>query len=232
MKNQQELLSQAQSIIRMGEKVLTTESSDHRLTPLVNEQQFHDFRISALSFLSRVFGESGIHCQSLKNEVTHPTASRTKRAIGILTAACRDLQGDWLENTTRAISRDILGDILLLARGHAEQGQLVAAATVAGTVLEKQLRQLSQSQAIPLYNEGQSRATAKKGPQLAGEIYKKRVFSRQEYKSIIAWLDMYDQAVAGTLPPAGKVKEMLSGIQLLLAKGHEESRSQPGKKPQ
>ncbi len=79
MKNQDELIAQAAAIITLGEKVLATETSDSQSKSLVNEQNFHDFRISSLSFLSRVFGETSTYYESFRTEVIHHTASRTRR---------------------------------------------------------------------------------------------------------------------------------------------------------
>ncbi len=108
MKNQDELIAQAAAIITMGEKVLASETAEGQSKTFVNEQKFHDFRITALSFLSRVFGEVSSYYQSFKTEVTHNTASRTRRGVGMLTAAKRELKGDWLETTRGAVARDFL----------------------------------------------------------------------------------------------------------------------------
>ena len=132
MKNQEELIAQANTLVTMGEQVLATESSDSQAKSMVNEQKFHDFRISALSFLSRVFGELSPYYQGFRTEVTHHTSSRTRRGVGMLTAAKRELQGDWLVTAGGAISRDILLDMLRLATQHSEQGNPWAAAVIAG----------------------------------------------------------------------------------------------------
>ena len=68
MKNQDELIAQASTLLTMGEKVLTTETGDAQTKSLVNEEKFHDFRISALSFLSRVFGEVSTYYESFQKQ--------------------------------------------------------------------------------------------------------------------------------------------------------------------
>jgi len=218
MKTQDELITQATALITMGEKVLATETSESQSKSLVNEVKFHDFRISALSYLGRVFGEISTHYESFRTEVTHHTASRTRRGVGILTAARRALQGDWLETTTGAISRDILIDMLRLARMQFDQGNHCAAAIIAGAILEKQLRNLCLARGIAIHNESHGKAVAKKGLQLTGEAYKKKLYDRQDNKAVISWLELCDAAAKGTdeAIDGEQVKNMLNEMQAFL----------------
>ncbi len=220
MKNQDELIAQASTLLTMGEKVLTTETGEAQTKSLVNEEKFHDFRISALSFLSRVFGEVSTYYESFRTEVIHHTASRTRRGIGLLTAARRELQGDWLETTKGAISREILLDMLRLARMHYEQDNPWAAAIVAGAILEKELHNLCLAKGIPLHNEIQGKAVPKKGLQLTGEAYKKKLCDRQDNKAIIAWFELCDNAAKGNHDSitSPQVQRMLNDMQAFLTK--------------
>jgi hypothetical protein len=220
MKNQDELIAQAAAIITLGEKVLATETSDSQSKSLVNEQNFHDFRISSLSFLSRVFGDTSTYYESFRTEVTHHTASRTRRGLGMLAAAKKALQGDWLETTRGAVSRDILMDMLRLARMQFDLDNYWAAAVIAGAILEKQLRDLCLAKGIAIHNETQGKAVPKKGLQLTGEAYKKKIYDRQDNKAVMSWLELCDNAARGKhdAVTSGQVKTMLNQLQAFLAK--------------
>lgn len=220
MKNQDELVSQLAAIIQTGEKVAAGETGDGQQKSLVSEEKFHDFRISALSFLSRVFGQDSTYHQSFRSEVTHPTASRTRRGVGILTAAEKDLQGDWLETTGGAIAREVLTDLLRQARLQLDGKNLRAAAIIAGAVLEKQLHALCSAKGIKVYNEIQNKAVIKKGLQLTGEAYKKKIYDRQTNKEVITWLELFDKAAGGKGDEVTteQVKTMVGGILGLLTK--------------
>ena len=220
MKKQDELVAQATALITLGEKVLGTESNDSRSKSLVNELQFHDFRISALSFFSRVFGEVSTYYESFRTEVTHHTASRTRRGLGMLTAARRELQGNWLETTSGRVSRDNLIDMLRLARIQFDQDNHWAAAVIAGAILEQQLRNLCLARGIAINNEIQGKAVPKKGLQLTGEAYKKKLYDRQDNKAIISWLELCDAAAKGQheYVTSGRVKSMLVEMQVFLTK--------------
>lgn len=219
MKNREDLKGQAAAIIRLGDKVLETETAVKNSSPIVNEQKFHDFRISALSYLSRVFGNQSTYYESFKTEVTHATPSRTRRGLGVIKAGQRDIEGNWLETTKGAITKDLLSDMLRLAKPQVDQGNNKAAVIMMGTVLEELLRCLCRKADIKIFNEIQGKAVTKKGLQLTGEAYKKKVYERQENKLIIAWLELYSDALAGKdeAVTEGKVSQMLTGMQSFLA---------------
>jgi hypothetical protein len=220
MKNQDELTVQAAALLTLGEKVLATEDNTKQQKLTVNETQFHDWRISSLSFLSRVFGVTSTYHQSFWTEVTQATPSRTRRGLGILEGAKREIaSGNWLETTVGSVTADVLADMLRIARLQFDSGSLAAATSVGGAILEKQLRTICLAHEIPLYNESQNKNMAKRGLQLASEAYKKKIFSRQENKSILSWLELADTAISApkTLDTK-KVKEMLNGINLLISK--------------
>jgi hypothetical protein len=220
MKNQDELIAQLTAIIKMGEIVLGTETGGNQSKSLVQEQKFHDFRISALSYLSRVFGEVSTYYESFRTEVIHHTASRTRRGLGMLTAAKRELEGNWLETTRGAVTRDILIDMLRLARIQFDQDNYTAAAIIAGAILEEQLRKLCLARDISIHNEIQGKAIPKKALQLTGEAYKKKLYDRQENKAIMSWLELCDAAAKGTNDAitSNQVKSMLGEMQTFLSK--------------
>ena len=219
MKNQDELIAQLTKIIENGERVLDTETGEGQQKSLVHEQKFHDFRISALSFLSRVFGQESTYYQSFKSEVTQPTASRTRRGNGMLTAARTELQGDWLETTSGAINRDVLTDMLRLARMHQDENHPVAATIIAGAVLEKHLRNLCLAKGIKIHNDLDNKAVPKRGLQLTGEAYKKKLYERQDNKEVVGWLELYDAAAAGKPEVTfGQAKTMVNGVLSFIAK--------------
>jgi len=220
MKNREDLKGQASALIRQGDKVLETETATtSNSNPLVSEPKFHEFRISALSYLSRVFGNHSTYYESFKAEVTHATASRTRRGLAIIKAGQKDIEGDWLETTRGAVTKDILSDMLKMAKSQADLNNHTAAAIMMGNILDELLRCLCLKAEIKLHNEIQGKAIAKKGIQLTGEAYKKKVYERQENKQIMAWLELYSDALAGKNEDVtpGKVSQMLTGMQSFLS---------------
>jgi hypothetical protein len=221
MNKQEELVAAVTKLIRLGEKLLETETdSAGQIKPLVDEKAFHDFRISTLSFFSRVFGDRSVYYQSFHEEVTQATASRTRRGISMLTAASRELQGNWYDTVKGAMARDILTDILRLAQDHLNSGNSGAAAIVGGSVLDKLLRTICLEKDIKVHNIIQGKAVPKKAMQLTGEAYKKKLYDRQSNKTIIGWLEFAKAAAEKRdVPvPEGEAKKMIRDIQNLINK--------------
>ena len=193
MKNRENLTEKLQAIIEMGNKVLATETQGFQKQTFVDEQKFHDFRISGLSLLSRIFGDTSQHYTCFKSEVTIPGSSRTKRGIGILTSAARELQGNWLETTRGNITSEILEEFMDIARTHIEKNAPAAAIILLAAVLEKHLRNLCLANGIDVMNRQQSTPAPKRPLQLTSDGYKKKLFDRTQNKKLLSWLELCDR---------------------------------------
>ena len=212
MNNKDELVSQVKELLDFGDKVLSTVSTDSRNKSRVEEVIFHDFRISALSYLSRVFGNNSTQYEIFKAEVTQPTLSRAKRGIAVLMSAEKELQGGWLQTARGTIIRELLIDTTRIAQLHFDKENYTAATTIAGSLLEKQLRELCLNAGIRIFNETRGKAAPKRGLQLSGDAYKKRVISRQVNKNLNSWLKLYEEASTGKEPKKEDARLMLKGI--------------------
>jgi hypothetical protein len=199
MKKRADLTAKIEAVIAMGEKVLTTETKGFQQQTFVNEQQFHDFRISGISLLSRIFGDKNQHYQCFKTEVTSPGASRTRRGLGILSAARTELQGNWVETTRASITSEILTEFMAMAKTNIEAGNLHSAAILICAVVEKHLRNLCLANDISTINELVHSTTLKKPLQLNGEAYKKKLYDRQQNRKIISWFELRDGAEPTTV---------------------------------
>ncbi len=219
MKNKADLTAKVQAIITMGEKVLATESKGFQQQTFVNEQQFHDFRISGLSLLSRVFGDNSQYYLRFKSEVTSPGTSRTKRGLGILSAATTELQDNWVETTRGAITSEILADFMAMAEIHIEAGNLQSGLILIGAVIEKHLRNLCLAGNISTTNQQSGSASPKKPLQLTGEAYKKKLYDRQQHRRIISWLEICDNAALDTMSDISveQVQDMHADVSRFLA---------------
>ena len=194
MKKRADLTTKIEAVITMGEKVLATETKGFQQQTFVNEQQFHDFRISGISLLSRIFGDKNEHYQCFKTEVTSPGTSRTRRGLGILSAARTELQGNWIETTRASITSEILTEFMAMAKTKIEAGNLHSAAILICAVVEKHLRNLCLANDISTTNEQLHSTTLKKPLQLNGEAYKKKLYDRQQNRKIISWFELCGSA--------------------------------------
>ncbi len=194
MINNDNLKTKVQAVITLGEKVLETESKGFQKKTFVDEVKFHDFRISGLSFLSRVFGDSSQHYLSFKTEVTTPGTSRTKRGLGILLAAEKALADDWIKTTRGALTAELLGELMDSAKKHIETGNHYAAIIIMKEVIVKHLTNFCFANNIGLINEQQIKASPKSALQLTGEAYKRNLYDRQLNKNILSWIELYTKS--------------------------------------
>lgn len=214
MKNRDNLTAKIEAVIETGEKVLATETKGFQQQTFVDEEKFHDFRISGISLLSRIFGNKNPHYQCFKTEVTSPGVSRTKRGIGILSAARTELNGNWVETTKGSITSEILTEFMTMAKNHIDTGNLRGGATLIGAVIEKHLRNICLANDISAINRQLQTATLKKPVQLNGEAYKKKLYDRQQNKKITSWIELCEAAVPDSVSEISvkELKDMHAGV--------------------
>ncbi len=217
MSEQNERMKELEKLVKQGNKVLETacQSSNPNAAPEVKEEKFHAFRIASLSWLSLVFNNDHICSQSFKNEVTHATVARTKRALGILEAAKTELNSNWLPTTKSSLARDILSSMLHHAQREYEENHLQAAAILCGAVTDELLRRICLKAKISLVNDQlQGKPAAKKALQLTGEAYKKKAFDRTTNKQFIACIELATEQTQ-TNPPKPEGKKIGQAITTL-----------------
>ncbi|MCK9173794.1 MAG: hypothetical protein M0O96_00750 [Desulforhopalus sp.] len=216
-----QLINEANKLLTLASKVLSTTTSPEKpeAAPEVNEAKFHEFRISALSWLSRVFGDDHITTSSFKNEVTHATASRTTRGVGIIEAAKQQLQGDWLTTTRGEITLSLITAFMRRAKAQLAEGNCRAAVIFCGGVIDELLRRMSMKEGISLVNDGLSgRAHSKKPLQLAGDLYKKKIYDRTANKQITLWIGLFNECIKDDTPAPEKTiaAKMLYEVEKIL----------------
>ncbi len=160
----------------------------------VKETAFHEFRLSAASWLLRVFGERHLLYKSFNSEVTHATTARTKRGIAILKTAKKEIGEGWQEDLSSIIIKDMLQEMLRGARYQQKAGNSRCAVVQCGAVLEFALQRLCLDGGLSIVNEKmQGKAEKKRALQLAGEAYKKKLYERRHYKSLLDSIELYNK---------------------------------------
>lgn len=194
MKTQSDTDKKVIALIKMGEKVLETTTEGHQ-KQYINEKKFHDFRISALSFLSVTFGEHSTFYKEFYKEATSPTPVRTERAIGILTAVQRELQGDWLGSIRSEVFNVFERDMLTIAKKHATAGKAKSAIVLAASLLENHLQNFSVEKGMSIMRDVDGQMVTYTAVQLNSRAYKKGLYERKVNKKIFAWLELYEKCL-------------------------------------
>ncbi len=180
------------TLIKQGEKALASSSEGHQKF-YMNEKLFHDFRISALSFLTVVFGTKSQFYKEFYKEVTSPTPVKTSRGIGILEGARKELQGDWLTPVRAEIYGDFERDILTVAKNQIQQGIIEGGFTLAMGVLENHLQRFASQNNLPIERKTSTTSRPYTAVQLNSRIYKKGLYPRNLNKKIFKWLELQKQ---------------------------------------
>ena len=200
--NLEDLIQRIDQLIKSADEVIQTEETRRIGTHVsihtyVNGESFHAFRSASLSFLAMTFGKDHTHYDEFNSKTSKETPYHTKIGRGILSAAREELAGGWLTTTKGLISAEIFSDFLEMAQHLLEEGYKDPAAVMAGSVLEKHLRQLCQKHSIPTEITKQDRPQPKKADALNSDLAKKEVYNRLDQKNVTAWLDLRNKAAHG-----------------------------------
>ena len=153
----QKIIDRLEELIKSGEEVLQTNYSrsgggiNYIGDRGVNSQMSHQWGISCLNILGRVFGKESDHYQ--KFDRLFPKFhdyTPVRKAMGILNAAKDDYENGYLFETRALIEAEVFGDFLEQAEHLLNSGYYQPAAVIAGSVLEDGLRRLCERRSISL----------------------------------------------------------------------------------
>lgn len=165
-----------------------------------NYQRFpaHDeylrFRTEALNLVRRTCGEESDHYRELRRLADSPNSADNSfyfsHCIGIVEAATRDFESGLLIDLRRLVTAEVLGDFLDQAEALLEAGYHVAAASLAGAVLEDAMRQLAVKLGVPL-------PAKTKLDRLNADLAKAGAYDKSVQKRIVAIADVRNNADHG-----------------------------------
>lgn len=194
MKTQRDTDKKVIALIKLGEKVLDTTTDGHQ-KQYINEKKFHDFRISALSFLSVTFGDHSPFYKEFYKEVTTPTPVRCERALGILSSVQREVQGDWLTSMRSEIFNVFERDMLSIAKKQALSGKKKSALILAASLLDNHLQNFSTENGMSIMRDVGGKLVPFSSVQLNSRAYKKGLYDRKINKRIFAWIELAEASI-------------------------------------
>jgi hypothetical protein len=184
-------------LVDQGAKVLATRYS--RSSPGftyigdagVDQELSHQWGISCLNLLRRVFGEESDHYTRFnalfdKFRDYSPVA----RALGILKGAREDYENDYLFDTRLLIHAEVFDDFLNQAQYLLDAGYSGPAAVVAGSVLEDGLREICDQKGILLPKKP-------KLDMMNADLAKSGIYSILVQKRITMLADLRNKAAHG-----------------------------------
>jgi hypothetical protein len=196
----EELLNRIDQLIEKGEQLLGVASSQDPLRSQrdVNNALFQQWRVGALSFLNRVFGDNHTHFQEYQKVCRMALYSQAESGIAILKAAKEDLKCGYLKRLETLVSADIFVDFLDMAEYLLEEGYKHPAASLIGAVLENGLRKMTNNNNIKL----KSRENI---VSLNQKLADAKIYNRLTQKMVQVWNDIRDNADHGNFDEYPKI---------------------------
>lgn len=135
--------------------------------------------------------------------------------MGVLKALRRDIEAGYLRSFEEEIHADVFGDFLEMSNLLLTDGYVLAAAVVAGSALEGQLRALAERAGVSTHARGKP----KRAGMLNDDLAKKDAYSKAEQKQITAWQDLRNSAAHGRDDfTASEIRLMIQGVRDFVAR--------------
>lgn len=176
-----------------------------------NDIDYKRFRAEALNIVRRVCGEKSDHYLELRRLAEDSSSSNNsyyyKDCIGIVEAARKDFEHGFLFDLRSLVLAELLGDFIDQSKSLLQQGYVVAAASLAGAVLEDSLRKLCNNNGIHVPEKT-------KIDRLNADLARADVYSVGVQKRITALADIRNNADHGKFDLVKKeeVEDMVSWI--------------------
>jgi hypothetical protein len=195
--NTQELITQQFTrLLDEGRKILQSSGWDgdkfRKKHP--SEMEYFRFRTEALNLIRRSCGEDSDHYKELRRLLESASASINSfylsHCFGVLEAAQKDFDAGLLFDMRSLIAAELLGDLTEQAETLLAAGYHVAAASLAGAVLEDVLRKLCDKHHLPL-------PESTKLDRLNSDLARASVYDKLVQKRITAIADIRNNADHG-----------------------------------
>lgn len=133
---------------------------------------------------------------------------------GVVEAVMAAIDSGLLEGYSKLIRGDLFSDYLDMATHLLDEEYKDAAAVIAGSSLEVQLRSLCDRHGIPTSNEKDGKEIPKKADGLNAELRKHGCYGKTELKAVTGWLGIRNDAAHGDYEKytSDMVKAMVMGI--------------------
>jgi hypothetical protein len=191
LKSDQLVLKRFEELIAKSQEVETTRWREDDYD-YVNGEKFQEWATSAMSLLHKVYGPESLHYTNFREHHTKFKGLATEFELcrGTFKAAKEDYEGGYVFELRSLVRADLLDDFLSQAEMLLQEDYHVAAASLAGAVLEDTLRKLCDRKSIP-YPE------KTKIDVLNVSLAKQNVYDKLTQKEITAKADLRNNADHG-----------------------------------
>ena len=128
----------------------------------VDSASWHQWTTSALNLLQMAFGSESLHYKNLKTiyDAFRTNLSDLDAARGVFMAAKADFEGGYTESLERAVSGEIFGNFIALAKQSLSDGHKDVAAVLACAALEDALKKYARNNGVDVADEVMQKVVA------------------------------------------------------------------------
>lgn len=159
--------------------------------------EFYGFKTLGLSFIKDLYGKNHAFYKEFKKSSEDSNEYNIDECMSILRSIKIEIQNDWLISFKKLVSAELFSDFMEMSKYLLNEKYKDPAATIIGSTLEENLRQLCTENKIDIYVEKNGKKSAKKASQMNDELYKASVYSSLQHKSITSWLDLRNNSAHG-----------------------------------
>jgi uncharacterized protein DUF4145 len=117
----------------------------------VNADKWEEWTTSVMNLLERAFGTDSVHARNFRRTYEESSSGwsyNLRGAKGVFLAAKSDFEGGYIFDLDKALSGEILGDFVMLAKAALKDGNKDVAAVLASAALEDALKRYARNNGV------------------------------------------------------------------------------------
>lgn len=161
-------------------------------TTTYDSELYAELKNSSKSLILKLYGKEHPYYTDLDESLQN--FNGTDSAKGILNAIKYEINDGFILSVRDLVSKEVFSDFIEMAEYFLSEKYKDPAAVIIGSVLENRLRSLMIANHLDIID---SKGKIKKASSFNDELYKADVYGKLDQKSIVAWLDLRNQAAHG-----------------------------------
>lgn len=161
-------------------------------TTKYNVELYAEFKSSIKSLVLKLYGNEHPFYVDLNKSLTN--FGETNNAKGILNAIKLEINDGFILSIRDLVTGELFSDFIEMAEYFLKENYKDPSAVIIGSVLENRLRSLMLANNLDILDQ---KGKPKKASFLNDELYKEDIYGKLDQKSIVAWLDLRNQAAHG-----------------------------------
>lgn len=215
-------MKKEQLLQRLDQLLQLCESSINRAHGIldVHPREYKQFAIEAHAFLELLYDTDHKVIQDFLYHCDRQEYYHLEQCLSILKAVRSNIEGGWLNTQKGLLTAEIFEDFLGMAEHLLEENYIGPAAVLVGGILERQIREMSRNNEIPVTVIKGDKEVPLSTDKLNNELYKKGVYALSDQKQIVAWLDVRNNAAHGHFEKlsASQVELMMHGVRSFISR--------------